>query len=185
MENINNIEKMTAFIYHEAKEKANEILIKAHEEYNLEKAKIVLLESEKIEKEMIKKVKEINTEFNTKTSEIRNKYKMKIMEKRAAIIDCLLAEVSEELKKSTYSDELVKEALLTIKEDNLVLYVDGDYRNVIKETGLNVEIRRGNGLVVESVDGKSRCDNSFRARVEVFRKNHLDFLAKELFKQIK
>lgn len=52
------VRKMTSFILQEAKEKANEIKVRADEEYNMEKAKIFKSEKQLIEESFNKKMRQ-------------------------------------------------------------------------------------------------------------------------------
>ena len=56
------ISQMVAFIHQEAKEKANEIKLKADEEFNIEKLRMVEAEKQKIRAEYERKEKQVEVQ---------------------------------------------------------------------------------------------------------------------------
>lgn len=184
----NNIEKMTAFIFHEAREKAEEIRIKAYEEYNLEKAKIVKIESEKVESIFQHKLKEADIDLKRSVGLAKAEGKMCYMRKVSEIVSTIFLKVNEIIVNIKTDQELVDQALNNIYEDNIIVYCN-DNVNIPKTRKIKYEIRCLNkkligGIVVESIDGKTRVDNSYKARIESFKAMHLDLIANRLFKNL-
>ncbi|EEQ81985.1 hypothetical protein NCER_101379 [Vairimorpha ceranae BRL01] len=71
-----DIERMITFIKHEAEEKVKEIEIKAIQEYNIEKARLVKQEVDTVEKDFKNKQKNLEIRKLCEESNIINKYKL-------------------------------------------------------------------------------------------------------------
>ncbi|KAM0685217.1 V-ATPase V1 sector subunit E [Conglomerata obtusa] len=186
-----NIERMTSFIQLEAQEKANEIRIKSIEDYNTEKAKLVRAETEDIEANYETKLKELEIEFITKIGEIKNKYNMEFHKKKAEIARDFMILVQEECKKKPLSKEMAEECFDRVDDSELYAYClksDKDVvKAIIKERKLDCEIKEMDvnnigGIIVESRNGETVCDNSYLKRCEVVRERYFCEIANELFK---
>ncbi|KAG9082589.1 V-ATPase V1 sector subunit E [Ceratobasidium sp. UAMH 11750] len=76
------LNKMVAFIRQEAMEKAREIKVKADEDFNIEKAKIVRAETLAIDAEYAKKRKQAETSLKIAQSTQTNKSRLKLLHAR-------------------------------------------------------------------------------------------------------
>ncbi|KAJ2764847.1 V-ATPase V1 sector subunit E [Coemansia nantahalensis] len=91
--------KMVAFIRQEALEKAREIKVKAEEEFNIEKAKLVREESINVEEQFRRKVKQAEVRQRILTSTLINKSRLEILRERQEMLDTVFAEAQAELAK--------------------------------------------------------------------------------------
>ncbi|KAJ2708816.1 V-ATPase V1 sector subunit E [Coemansia spiralis] len=91
--------KMVAFIRQEALEKAREIKVKADEEFNIEKAKLVREESINVEEQFRRKVKQAEVRQRILTSTLINKSRLEILRERQEMLDTVFAEAQAELAK--------------------------------------------------------------------------------------
>ncbi|KAI8927134.1 ATPase, V1/A1 complex, subunit E [Entophlyctis helioformis] len=108
--------KMVAFIKQEALEKAREIKVKADEEFNIEKGKLVRQETVAIEAFFQKKLKQAEVQRKIAHSNMINKNRLKVLQARQTIVNGLFAEAKTRLINVT-SDKSSYQALLK----NLVL----------------------------------------------------------------
>lgn len=181
----NNIEKMTTFIFHEAKEKADEIRIKAHEEYNIEKAKIVKQETDKLELVHSHRIKDAEIRFKRQVGLLKAKSKMEYMEKKIGIVNDLFAEVTKRLMTIETGEDLFIQALETLQCEEVIIYCNDKVRlgniNNIRYEVKPLDKKYCGGVIIETCDGKTRCDNSYRARIDVFRGRCMDLVANRLF----
>ncbi|KAJ1859059.1 V-ATPase V1 sector subunit E [Coemansia sp. RSA 1822] len=104
--------KMVAFIRQEAMEKAREIKVKADEEFNIEKAKLVRQESINVEEQYRRKVKQVEVKQRILTSTLINKSRLEILQQRQEMLDSVFAEAQTALAqvpndKDAYSELLV------------------------------------------------------------------------------
>lgn len=183
----NNIEKMTAFIFHEAKEKADEIRIKAHEEYNIEKAKIVKQESEKVERSHLHRIKETEIQFKRDIGMLKARSKMDYMRKKMGIVNDVFDKAGQRLAGMKADQDLLDQALDSIENEDVIIYCN-DSVKVGRDRKVKHEMRPLDksfigGVVIESRDGMTKCDNSFRARLKIFRGSFMDLVANRLFKR--
>lgn len=118
---------MTAFIKQEADEKANEIRIKAEEEFAIEKSKLVRQETSAIDSSYEKKFKQASMSQQITRSTVANKSRLRILSARQELLDRLfedasnkLAEVSKD--KGRYQGilkNLILEGAYALAEDKL------------------------------------------------------------------
>lgn len=90
------MEKMVSFIKQEANEKAREIKIKADEEFNIEKAKIVRQETIAIEAYYQKKAKQAEIQKKIAESNRNNKTRLQILQARQQYLN----KINEEAQKA-------------------------------------------------------------------------------------
>ena len=76
------LKKMTAFIRQEALEKANEIQLKADEEFAIEKSKLVRQETSSIDSSYEKKFKQATMSQQITRSTVANKTRLKVLAAR-------------------------------------------------------------------------------------------------------
>ncbi|KAG1136443.1 hypothetical protein G6F37_011984 [Rhizopus arrhizus] len=91
------MKKMVAFIKQEALEKAREIKVKADEEFNIEKAKIVRQESLNIEAVFERKIKQAEVQKRIAQSNHINKTRLKILQERQQVLDDLFEEANKRI----------------------------------------------------------------------------------------
>ncbi|KAJ2615211.1 V-ATPase V1 sector subunit E [Coemansia sp. RSA 1365] len=91
--------KMVAFIRQEALEKAREIKVKADEEFNIEKAKLVRQESINVEGQFQRKVKQAEVKQRILTSTLINKSRLEVLQERQEMLDSVFVQAQQALKK--------------------------------------------------------------------------------------
>lgn len=121
---------MTAFIKQEALEKAHEIKIKADEEFEIEKTKLVRQETDAIDATYTKKFKQATMSQQITRSTVANKTRLKVLAARQELLDDIfesaenrLADLSAKDKKK-YGEtlkNLVLEGFYLLNEPDLVV----------------------------------------------------------------
>ncbi|KAJ1833013.1 V-ATPase V1 sector subunit E [Coemansia sp. RSA 2711] len=106
--------KMVAFIRQEALEKAREIKVKADEEFNIEKAKLVRQESINVEEQFQRKVKQIEVKQRILTSTLINKSRLEILQQRQQMLDSVFAEAQQALAKVPDDQEKYSQLLVNL-----------------------------------------------------------------------
>ena len=122
---------MTAFIKQEAMEKANEIRLKADEEFAIEKSKLVRQEQASIDASYEKKFKQASMSQQITRSTVSNKSRLRILSARQELLNRLfedaekkLADVSKDKKKyQTILKNLILEGAYALNEDKLQIKV--------------------------------------------------------------
>ncbi|KAJ4334334.1 V-ATPase V1 sector subunit E [Ascochyta clinopodiicola] len=125
------LKKMTAFIRQEAMEKANEIRLKADEEFAIEKSKLVRQETSTIDSSYEKKFKQASMSQQITRSTVSNKSRLRILSARQELLDRLfedagkkLADVSKDKKKyQAILKALILEGAYALNEDKLQIKV--------------------------------------------------------------
>lgn len=88
---------MTAFIKQEAMEKAREIEIKANEEFEIEKSKLVRQETDAIDTQYEKKFKQATMSQQITRSTVANKTRLKVLGARQELLDSIFEEARKQL----------------------------------------------------------------------------------------
>ena len=88
---------MTAFIKQEAMEKAREIEIKANEEFEIEKSKLVRQETDAIDSQYEKKFKQATMSQQITRSTVANKTRLKVLGARQELLDNIFEEARKKL----------------------------------------------------------------------------------------
>ena len=122
---------MTAFIRQEAMEKANEIRLKADEEFAIEKSKLVRQEQSSIDSSYEKKFKQASMSQQITRSTVSNKSRLRILSSRQELLNRLfedaekkLADVSKDKKKyQSIMKDLILEGSYALNEDKLQVKV--------------------------------------------------------------
>jgi V-type H+-transporting ATPase subunit E len=122
---------MTAFIRQEAMEKANEIRLKADEEFAIEKSKLVRQEQASIDSSYEKKFKQASMSQQITRSTVSNKSRLRILSARQELLNRLfenaekkLGEVSKDKKKyQSIMKDLILEGAYALNEDKLQVKV--------------------------------------------------------------
>ena len=118
---------MTAFIKQEAMEKANEIRLKADEEFAIEKSKLVRQETGSIDTAYEKKFKQASMSQQITRSTVANKSRIRILSARQELLDRLFEDAGKKLaevpkNKSKYQGilkNLIVEGAYALNEDKL------------------------------------------------------------------
>ncbi|KAF2131156.1 ATPase, V1/A1 complex, subunit E [Dothidotthia symphoricarpi CBS 119687] len=125
------LKKMTAFIRQEAMEKANEIRLKADEEFAIEKSKLVRQETASIDSSYEKKFKQAAMSQQITRSTVSNKTRLRILSARQELLDRLFEDAQKKLgdaskDKDQYQTVLknfILEGAYAMNEDKLQLKV--------------------------------------------------------------
>jgi V-type H+-transporting ATPase subunit E len=131
---------MTAFIDQEAMEKANEIRLKADDEFAIEKAKLVRQETAAIDSSYEKKFKQASMSQQITRSTVSNKSRLRILSARQELLNKLFEDANKKLgdvskDKKKYQDilkNLILEGAYALNEDKLQVKVrkaDNDITN--------------------------------------------------------
>jgi V-type H+-transporting ATPase subunit E len=88
---------MTAFIRQEAMEKANEIRLKADEEFAIEKSKLVRQETASIDTSYEKKFKQASMSQQITRSTVSNKSRLRILSARQELLNKLFEDANKKL----------------------------------------------------------------------------------------
>ncbi|KKF94799.1 V-type proton ATPase subunit E [Ceratocystis platani] len=147
------LRKMTAFIKQEAEEKAREITIKADEEFNIEKAKLVRSETDAIDTAYEKKYKQATMAQQITRSTVANKARLTVLSARETLLDEIFDEAEAALKKSVVDDKSRYEASLT------KLVLEGAY--ALDEPEMLVRLRPSD---------KSIADATLKSAADEFKK---------------
>lgn len=133
---------MTAFIRQEALEKANEIQIKADEEFAIEKSKLVRQEIAAIDTAYEKKFKQASMSQQITRSTVSNKTRLRVLSARQELLDKLfedtrgkLADVSKNKKK--YGDllkGLILEGLYALAESKVQIRARKADSDIVKKS---------------------------------------------------
>lgn len=123
----NELKKMTAFIRQEALEKANEIHLKADEEFAIEKSKLVRQETSAIDSAYEKKFKQASMSQQITRSTVANKTRLRLLSARQEVLNTLFDEAGKQVKdvpkdKGKYQDilkNLTLEGAYALNEDKL------------------------------------------------------------------
>jgi V-type H+-transporting ATPase subunit E len=117
------LKQMCSFILKEANEKAHEIGLKAEEEFNIEKQRLIQEEKVKIRKDYEKKEKQVEVQKKIAYSNELNQARLKVLKSREEAMNRTLTEAFKRLYKIANSPnyknilvDLIVQALLKIDE---------------------------------------------------------------------
>ena len=121
------LKKMEAFIHQEANEKAQEIKIKADEEFAIEKSKLVRQETAAIDAQYERKYKQAELSQQIARSTVTNKTRLKILAAGQQLLDEIFEKTRERLvdvskDQASYTSllgNLILEGLFALTEDNV------------------------------------------------------------------
>lgn len=169
------LKKMVSFIHQEALEKAREIQIKADEEFNIEKSKLVRQETQIIDAAYERKFKQAELAQQIARSNVTNKTRLRILAAQQDLLDSIFDQArqklndvaNEEHKYSEILKNLILEGLYSLNEKNIKIQArEKDYglvRKAIPEAEkaykdalgdeVRVEIDEGNPLPADSAGG--------------------------------
>ena len=203
--------KMQAFIEKEAKEKAKEIRLKADEEYEIEKASTVRLETAAIDSTYEQKLKKASLAQQITKSTIGNKTRLRILGEKDQVLNEVFEEAEKELKKITDDKNkykpilvgLIEEGVLALLEEKVSIRVrEKDVelaKEAAKEAAKNFEEKSktkveitvddkeflskdiAGGVVVTNGSGKIDVNNTLEERLKILSEEALPALRLELF----
>jgi V-type H+-transporting ATPase subunit E len=132
---------MTAFIRQEAMEKANEIRLKADEEFAIEKSKLVRQETSSIDTSYEKKFKQASMSQQITRSTVSNKSRLRILSARQDLLNKLFDDAHKKLggvskDKKKYQDvmkNLILEGAYALNEDKLQVKVRKADNDLVKK----------------------------------------------------
>lgn len=124
------IQQMVSFIRQEANDKANEIRVKAEEEFNIRKLSAVEAAREKIRAEYEKKVKQIDVNRKIANSTEQNAARLEVLKAREGILQEAYDEAAKQLSELCKSDEgeyqkilksLILQGLIVLSDSDVVV----------------------------------------------------------------
>ncbi|CAJ0547762.1 hypothetical protein HG530_002530 [Fusarium avenaceum] len=207
----NELSKMTAFIKQEAMEKAREIEIKANEEFEIEKSKLVRQETDAIDTQYEKKFKQATMSQQITRSTVSNKTRLKVLGARQEMLDNIFEEAQKKLAegakdKGKYQKALkglLLEGFYALNEPELqVRSRKKDYdvvkkaieeaaKEYKKELGKDVTAKIqeddplpegiAGGVSIISGSGKIDIDNTFEARLRLLEESAAPAVREALF----
>ena len=134
---------MTAFIMQEANEKAQEIKIKANEEFAIEKSKLVRQETDSIDAAYEKKFKQATMSQQITRSTVANKTRLKVLGARQELLDDIFEQAQQRLADGA-KDKSKYKGVLT------ALALEGFY--ALHEPAVQVRARKADyGIVKEAI----------------------------------
>ncbi|KAF4418011.1 v-type proton ATPase subunit E [Fusarium mundagurra] len=207
----NELSKMTAFIKQEAMEKAREIEIKANEEFEIEKSKLVRQETDAIDSQYEKKFKQATMSQQITRSTVANKTRLKVLGARQELLDNIFEEAQKKLAegakdKGKYQKALkglLLEGFYALDEPELQVRARKKDYDVVKkaieeaakefkkELGKDITAKIqeddplpegiAGGVVVISGSGKIDIDNTFEARLRLLEESAAPAVREALF----
>ncbi|KAF2753397.1 ATPase, V1/A1 complex, subunit E [Pseudovirgaria hyperparasitica] len=205
------LKKMTAFIRQEALEKANEIQIKADEEFAIEKSKLVRQETASIDTAYEKKFKQASMSQQITRSTVSNKTRLRLLSARQELLDKLFEEARGKLPtvtkdKKKYQEVLkglILEGLYALSENKIQLRARASDYDIVKKsiddaqkeykskTGSDVKIEidekeplpkdSAGGVSIIGGGGKIDINNTFEERLRLLETDALPTIRATLF----
>ncbi|KAF4470893.1 V-type proton ATPase subunit E [Fusarium albosuccineum] len=207
----NELRKMTAFIKQEAMEKAREIEIKANEEFEIEKSKLVRQETDAIDGQYEKKFKQATMSQQITRSTVANKTRLKVLGARQELLDSIFEDAQKKLAdgakdKAKYQKVLtglLLEGFYALNEPELQVRsrkkdydvvkkaIDEAAKEFKKQLGKDVTAKIqedqplaegiAGGVVIISGSGKIDIDNTFEARLRLLEDSAAPAVREALF----
>ncbi|CEI60775.1 hypothetical protein FVEN_g2561 [Fusarium venenatum] len=207
----NELSKMTAFIKQEAMEKAREIEIKANEEFEIEKSKLVRQETDAIDTQYEKKFKQATMSQQITRSTVSNKTRLKVLGARQEMLDNIFEEAQKKLAegakdKAKYQKALkglLLEGFYALNEPELQVRARRKDYDVVKkaieeaakdfkkELGKDITAKIqeddplpegiAGGVFIISGSGKIDIDNTFEARLKLLEESAAPAVREALF----
>ncbi|KAF5017985.1 hypothetical protein F66182_10054 [Fusarium sp. NRRL 66182] len=207
----NELRKMTAFIKQEAMEKAREIEIKANEEFEIEKSKLVRQETDAIDSQYEKKFKQATMSQQITRSTVSNKTRLRVLGSRQEMLDSIFEDAQKKLvdgakDKAKYQKALkglLLEGFYALNEPELQVRARKKDYDVVKkaieeaakefkkEVGKDItaKVQEDNplaegisgGVVIINGSGKIDIDNTFEARLRLLQDSAAPAVREALF----
>ncbi|KAF8983956.1 V-ATPase V1 sector subunit E [Entomortierella lignicola] len=206
------MKKMVAFIKQEALEKAREIKVKADEEFNIEKAKLVRLEAINIDNAFQRKVKQADVQRRIAQSNNINKSRMTLLLARQQMLDDLFNEARSKLQEVTkdsakyekFLADAIVQAFFRLLEPTVSVQFRKADKALIERllpgiktryeeaTKSKVEVEllddylpsdSAGGIIVAGNGGRTKCNNTLEARLAILEESMLPDIRDMLFGQ--
>ncbi|EIM20452.1 ATPase, V1/A1 complex, subunit E [Wallemia mellicola CBS 633.66] len=204
------LNKMVSFIKQEAEEKARELRVKADEEYENEKAKIVAQEQHHLNAVYDKKFKQALVARKIAQSTQTNKARLRVLSSREEHLNSLFEEVKNKVDKLSESDDyadilrrLIVQSMLKLMEGQVIIQarpkdekviesILDDAKNEFKEaTGKDVDAQiqtsledaSAGGVKLNGFGGRISIDNTIEARLSLLEDRMLPEIRMDLFGQ--
>ncbi|KJZ79390.1 V-type proton ATPase subunit E [Hirsutella minnesotensis 3608] len=207
----NELRKMTAFIKQEAMEKAREIEIKANEEFEIEKSKLVRQETDAIDSQYEKKFKQATMSQQITRSTVANKTRLKVLGARQELLDGIFQAAEKQLADGTKDKGrhqkilkgLILEGLYALNDKQVQLRarkkdydlvkkaLDEAVKEYKKEVAKDVEclldeenpLPEGSagGVIIIGGGGKIDINNTFETRLELLKESAAPAVRESLF----
>ncbi|KAJ1914343.1 V-ATPase V1 sector subunit E [Mycoemilia scoparia] len=113
------MKKLIEFIRHEALEKSQEIKLKADEDFNIEKAKIVREDSVKLEQNFEKQVKQNEVKKRIVESKMNNASRLAVLKRQQELVDQVFEQVEAQLKKKVEDSKVYAKLVQTLCVEGL------------------------------------------------------------------
>ncbi|KAI5464476.1 ATPase, V1/A1 complex, subunit E [Mariannaea sp. PMI_226] len=207
----NELRKMTAFIKQEAMEKAREIEIKANEEFEIEKSKLVRQETDAIDSQYEKKFKQATMSQQITRSTVANKTRLKVLGARQELLDSIFGDAQSKLADGTKDkakhqktlNGLVLEGFYALNEPELQIRsrkkdndmvkkaIEEAAKEYKKEAGKDITAKileddplpegSAGGIFIIGGNGKIDIDNTFEARLKLLEDSAAPAVREALF----
>ncbi|KND87371.1 V-type proton ATPase subunit E [Tolypocladium ophioglossoides CBS 100239] len=207
----NELRKMTAFIKQEAMEKAREIEIKANEEFEIEKSKLVRQETDAIDSQYEKKFKQATMSQQISRSTVSNKTRLKVLGARQELLDSIFEDAENKLADGAKDEAkyqkvlkgLILQGFYTMNEPELQLRARKKDYDVVKkaaeeaakeykkQVGKDIEGKiheehplpdgLSGGVIIVGGGGKIDINNTFEARLELLKEAAAPAMRESLF----
>jgi len=204
------ISQMVSFIKQEADEKANEIRVKAEEDFNIRKLSAVESSREKIREEYERKTKQIQINQKIAYSTANNDSRLKVLKFKEQMMREIYDEAMQKLEEIEMDSERYAELLRGFILQGLIVLGDQEVAVVTKEkdsgfvqqmlpqiadmyehmTGKKVYLAltsnevlpedHAGGITLVSEDGKIRLANTFESRLETTYESNLPYFRSAL-----
>ncbi|KAF7553028.1 hypothetical protein G7046_g7217 [Stylonectria norvegica] len=207
----NELRKMTAFIKQEAMEKAREIEIKANEEFEIEKSKLVREETDAIDGQYEKKFKQATMSQQITRSTVANKTRLRVLGARQELLDSIFEDAQKKLAdgskdKGKYQkvlQGLILQGFYAMNESNLQIRsrkkdfepvkkaIDEAIKEYKKQVGKDITAKVDEaqplpegitgGVSIVGGSGKIDINNTFEARLELLEESAAPAVREALF----
>ncbi|PKS09490.1 hypothetical protein jhhlp_004107 [Lomentospora prolificans] len=205
------LRKMTQFIKQEAKEKAREIHIKADEDFEKDKAALILQEKAVIDAAYEKKFKQASMSLQITRSKANSKARITILTAAQRVVDTVFEEAEKKLEEGTKDKENYKKTLANLILEGLYAFNERslqvrarkqdfditkeaieiavkEYEEKLdKEVTVDVDESKplpadsAGGVVILNEGGKIVMDNTLDTRLELLKESALPAVREALF----
>jgi len=135
---LNEMKKMVAFINQEAIEKAREIKVKADEEFNIEKAKLVRQESNNIDATFQRKTKQAEIQKKITQSNMINKSRLKVLQVRQQLLEEVFNETVSQLFKVSQDNVKYRDLLKNLVLQGLYQLMDDQVKAIVRKKDIEL-----------------------------------------------
>jgi V-type H+-transporting ATPase subunit E len=205
------LRKMTEFIKREAQEKAEEIEIKARQDFEKDKSALILQEKAVIDAAYEKKFKQASMSLQITRSKANSKARITILTETQAIVDKIFDEAEKKLEEGTKNKDKYRETLKNLALEGFYAFNDPsvqvrarkkdvdlvkealelaakEYKdNIGKDVDAEVDESKplpddsAGGIVILSKGGKIVMDNTLDTRLELLKESSLPAVRETLF----